>query len=41
LQQHRGAKSFDMESDWQQTVTGTVTVRDWWFDSAEFTWDGL
>lgn len=40
LQQHRDAKSFDMESDWQQTVTGTVTVRDWWFDSAEFTWDG-
>jgi uncharacterized membrane protein YgcG len=40
LQKHRGAKSFDMEADWEQTVTGKVVIRKWWFDSESYEWKG-
>ncbi|HBZ30503.1 MAG TPA: hypothetical protein DEO56_07925 [Nitrosomonas nitrosa] len=38
LKEHRGAASFDMESTWEQSVQGTVTVRDYWFDSSSYDW---
>ena len=35
----RGARSFDMEADWQQSLTGTITVGTIWNDKS-FTWSG-
>jgi hypothetical protein len=35
----RGARSFDMEADWQQSLTGRITVGTIWNDKT-FTWSG-
>lgn len=40
LQAHRGADSFDMVARWEQTVTGTVTEVDYWFDDESYEWSG-
>ena len=40
LQQYRGAKPFEMEAKWQQTLSGHVTVKKYWFDKESFKWSG-
>ncbi|HEX6372418.1 MAG TPA: DUF4157 domain-containing protein [Longimicrobium sp.] len=40
MQKHRGAKPFDMQADWDQTLSGHVKVRDYWFDTSKYTWSG-
>jgi len=40
LQSCRGAKPFQMEAVWSQELTGSVTVKDYWFNSSSFTWTG-
>lgn len=40
MQKYRGAKPFQMEADWTQTVKGTVIIRSWWFNSKDYTWIG-
>lgn len=40
LQQHRGAKEFQMNADWPQTVQGSIEIVDWWFDSVDYIWRG-
>lgn len=40
LQRHRGAKPFEMESDWTQQVSGTYEHVDWWVDDKNYTWTG-
>ncbi len=39
LQQCRGAKSFDMEADWRQRLSGTIEVG-WLYNDTSFTWTG-
>ena len=39
LERERGAAQFDMEADWQQTVTGTVSIGRIW-DSESYEWSG-
>ncbi len=39
LQQHRGARSFEMVSDWQHTLSGTVEINRWTdYFGTDFTW---
>jgi hypothetical protein len=40
MERHRGAKPFMLEGTWDQTLSGTVTKRDYWFDSHDWTWSG-
>lgn len=40
LEKYRGARKYDMEADWQQRMTGSVTIRAWWFDSVSYQWTG-
>jgi hypothetical protein len=40
LEQHRGAKPFEMEAGWTQTVSGRIEIVDWWFDNVGYTWTG-
>jgi hypothetical protein len=40
MERHRGAKPFMLEGTWDQTVSGTVTKREYWFDSHDWTWSG-
>jgi hypothetical protein len=40
MEQHRGARPFDMEADWTQTVSGRVEIVDWWFDDVSYNWTG-
>jgi hypothetical protein len=40
LEKDRGAKAFQMEADWRQTVTGSITIKDWWFDEESYRWTG-
>lgn len=40
LQTYRGAKSFQMEADWKQFLKGNVIIKDWWFDTEEYSWTG-
>jgi hypothetical protein len=40
VERERGAKPFMMESDWQQNVSGTISLHTYWFDSSTYTWSG-
>ena len=40
MQSCRGASPFQMEAVWSQELTGSVTVKDYWFNSSSFTWTG-
>jgi hypothetical protein len=40
MQRHRGAKPFMLEGTWDQTVTATITKREYWFDSYDYRWAG-
>jgi hypothetical protein len=40
MQRHRGAKPFVLEGTWDQTLTATITKRDYWFDSNDWQWSG-
>ena len=35
---YRGAKEFDMRANYSQTISGTITIRKWWFDSNNYQW---
>ncbi|PTL78086.1 DUF4157 domain-containing protein [Vitiosangium sp. GDMCC 1.1324] len=39
IQQCRGAKPFDMEADWQQSLSGTVVINTF-FNDKTYTWTG-
>jgi hypothetical protein len=40
MERYRGAKPFTLEGTWDQTLSGTVTKREYWFDSHDWTWSG-
>lgn len=40
LQQHRGAKLFQMEADWTQSLYGKIVHHDYWFDDESYSWSG-
>lgn len=40
MQRYRGARPYPMEADWDQTLSGHVTVRDYWFDDTRYRWSG-
>lgn len=40
MQSCRGAQPFQMEATWNQRVSGTVRIRDYWFNSTSFSWTG-
>lgn len=40
LQKHRGAKPFQMEADWTQSLNGKIVHHDYWFDDESYSWSG-
>ena len=40
MQSCRGASPFQMEAVWSQRLSGSVTIKDYWFNSSSFNWAG-
>ena len=38
LQEHGGAKNFDMKSEWNQIIYGEIEFRWWWIDRQDYWW---